>query len=82
MKPAVWFFFSFSDINGGSVRALWRTLGVGVYEQGDRRRSCLTWLLELVGNDATHEVWMGAVQCGHQLVQLFLLWQKSEQSKG
>lgn len=34
--------------------------------------SCLTWLLELVGNDAPHEVWMSAVQCGHQLVQLLL----------
>lgn len=41
---------------------------------------CLTWLLELVGNDASHEVWMRAVECGHQLVQLFLVVE-NEQSE-
>lgn len=41
---------------------------------------CLTWLLELVGNDAAHEVRVRAVQCGHQLVQLFLVAKAEERA--
>lgn len=53
-------------------------LGVGQRGSVERVRGpgfvrCLTWLLELVGNDAANEVWVGAVQCGHELVQLFLV---------
>jgi len=32
-----------------------------------------TWSLQLVGNDATHEVGVGVVQVLHQLVQRFLV---------
>jgi hypothetical protein len=36
-------------------------------------RALLTWLFQLVGDDTTDEVRLGAPQSGHQVVQL-LLW--------
>ena len=42
-------------------------------KEEDKKKAALTRLLELVGDDAAHEVRVGAVQVLHQLVQRLLL---------
>ena len=42
--------------------------------------SPLTWLLELIGQDAADKVGSSASQGAHQLVQLFLLYTDSEKT--
>ena len=55
-------------LKGGGVE----TRGEGVKVREGRRRSLSTCLLQLVGDDAAHEVGVSRVQVLHQLVQLLL----------
>lgn len=40
----------------------------------------VTWSLGLVWDNTADKVWLGAAQVCHQLVQVFLQWQRSSQS--
>lgn len=40
----------------------------------------VTWSLGLVWDNTADKVWLGAAQVGHQLVQVFLQRQRSNQS--